>query len=112
MSKTVWSGLIPVVAVVALWAPAAQATTCEEILQSCLYAANQDPDGRVREIYSQWCEDDYLVCESSNACGDGTCTSLEDYDNSCPADCGAGFSSNSLGMVEGNGCPASSAGSH
>ncbi len=102
MSKSVWSGLIPVVAVVALWAPAAQAAwTCDDYLQSCLYAANQDPDGRVREIYSMQCEADYWACESSPVCGDYICQSLESYENSCPADCATGFSSNDLGTEEG-----------
>jgi hypothetical protein len=90
-------------AVMALWTPAAQANfeTCEDHLQSCLYSANQDPDMRVREIYSEWCYADYQTCESSGTCGDYYCQSMELYENSCPADCGPGFTSNGLGTAEG-----------
>ncbi len=103
MSKNIWSGLIPVVAVVALWAPTAQASfeTCEDHLQICLYSAWQDPDQRVREIYSEWCYADYQTCESSGWCGDYYCQSLELYEHSCPADCGPGITSTDLGTAEG-----------
>ena len=103
MSKTLWSGLIPVVAVVALWTPAAQASfeTCEYYLQSCLYWANQDPDSRVREINSELCYVDYQTCESSTVCGDYYCQSMELREKSCPADCGPSYTSNDLSTAEG-----------
>lgn len=88
MSKTVWMGLIPLVAGVAMWAPKAQAAwTCGDDLQACLYSASQDPDSRVREIYTEWCYEAYNTCESSPVCGDYYCQGTESS-ATCPADCG------------------------
>ncbi|QSQ22735.1 hypothetical protein JY651_47860 [Pyxidicoccus parkwayensis] len=87
LSKTVWMGLIPLVAGVALWTPAAQAAwTCEDDLQACLYSASQDPDSRAREIYTEWCYEAYPVCENSGVCNDGYCQYSESS-ATCPEDC-------------------------
>jgi len=70
MLKTLWSGLIPVVAAVALWAPAAQANwTCDDQLQSCLSAADAYlySDLRVWEMARDRCFEEYDVCQSSSA---------------------------------------------
>lgn len=93
-------GLIPLVVVAALWAPAAQASwSCDDELQNCLWSASQDPDSRVREIYTEQCHANYWACESYPVCGDYYCQASESS-ASCPADCGTGFSSNDLGTVE------------
>jgi hypothetical protein len=104
MSKNICIGLIPVVALVLMWAPAAQAQTwtCGDLLEDCLYWANQDTDNRMRDLRREQCYADYDACESSPVCGDGICQSWEDDDGTCPMDCGAGIRSNEPGTVERN----------